>query len=146
MLTLRWLRLPPRETSLEQLLVALNRFVPELLRRLGVETRDRASFVGVPEAGAGALLAEAPIPADALAARVTALGDIYNGVGTAHEGHLVALWQADSNRIRVLHDVDHTAGVDQGFAVTVEAGALVVRNKATATAPQSADVFVEWLR
>ncbi len=92
--------------------------------------------------GSSAVLHTITPPSGTTWADIRVQGNSYNGSANAHDGYYVAIYRASGSRITALHNVDHSAGSNQGFAATWTGTAIQIANKAAMTNNQSGDVTV----
>lgn len=96
------------------------------------------------EGGNGHQAAAVTPPGPAKLALITVTGYHYAGSSAVHTGIWQGVWQAGSNRIYELHDVNHSAGANQGFDVTWTGTQIKVANKAAMSNNQSGRVLMQF--
>lgn len=102
------------------------------------------SITGV-SAGSSVVVATGSIiPSGTKTALISVQGNIYNGGATTHVGYIEARYFASGARIATTSDVNHSSGSNQGFVVTVVAGAIQVANKAAMSNNQSGDLTISY--
>lgn len=95
------------------------------------------------EAGSSAVISSIAIPVGTTFARLSVRGNSQGGVAASSSAYLEATYNSAGNRITTLHDINNTVGANQGYIVAWNAGVIEVRNKASMSSTQSANIILE---